>query len=89
MGMNLDDIQQHLLALEQQASELAAEQTELQRRVRHGKLGPTDYKAVQAELAGVRAELAAVRASVAAANRQRKHLLAEQALLRDRGRVTG
>ncbi len=78
--MGLYDVHEHVLELEQQAAELAAEQAELQQTLHQGKLGPIDYQAVKADLARVRAELVAVRASLASAERQQKRLLASQAV---------
>ncbi len=76
--MELQELRQHIMMLEQQAAELVAQQTELQRQLRHGKLGPIDYQTVKAELSTMQAHLAAVRASLLAAKRQRQRLLPEQ-----------
>ena len=62
----------NLLALEQQAAELAAQQAELQQALRQRKLGPIDYQIVQAELVAARGELHQVWESLAATKQQQE-----------------
>ena len=76
MVMNLAEVCYRLAELGQQAADLAAQQAALQQAVGHHKVGPTDHKAMKAELGVVRTELQAVQASLADAWRQQKHLLA-------------
>ena len=70
--MTVTDRRWHLLALEQQAAELAAQQAELQQALRQRKLGPIDYQVVTAELVAARVELHQIREALAAA-RQQQH----------------
>ncbi len=70
--MTLKDRRRNLLALEQQAAELAAQQAELQQALRQRKLGPIDYQIVKAELVAARVELHQVWESLAATKQQQE-----------------
>ena len=80
--MTLKDRHPNLLALEQQAAELAAQQVELQQALRQRKFGPIDYQVVTAELVAARVALHRVWESLAIARQQHHRRINQDRLAR-------